>query len=790
MSLLDDILITKLKTTSAMNHRLFLLIPSHLHLTTIFNLHSQIFITPKLSILYLYKTLDPLIKNQYSDSVSFYSYNETDKILGNTFKMLVLQDYESITPNILARSVETVQGGGIIILVTDDIRGKDMEFVMENVGKKRFNNRVFKSMMYNENILVFDENFYLYKNKVSLNCKKYKESKTLKCVEDDKKVRMSGDDIRKMIDNENINQIFQAAKTDDQYSVLTSLVETLSERSCKTVCSITAARGRGKSAALGLAISLAIYKSYSTIYVAAPNLENIGTIFEFIIKGINLLGYKERINYTVYKKNINRRRYVYKIVFTKTHRQVIEYVCPYVDMCTFPDLLVVDEAASIPIPHIKKMLGANLVFMASTVSGYEGTGRSISVKLFNELRDKCKLEKLFLFKEFELIEPIRYANNDPIENWLNELLFLNAIPSSIGSCPAPDACNLFYINKDVLFQFHSQSEMFLKNLVALFVASHYKNSPNDLMLMADIDNHHLFTLLSPINEDSPDIPNILCAIQVVYENIEDRTNREGNLIPWTLYDNYLNTEYLKLKGIRIVRIAVHPDHINMGYGTRAVELLCDFYLNKEEPQTNCDKSLIIPLSKTKREPVEYIGTSFGATNELVNFWKKNRFTPIYLRQAQSKITGENSLIMLRGNTDFIQNLHVQHQIRFIKLLSSSFKHLKLTLCLTLFYYKGMQPIKLQYKTEFTEMERNRLEAFSKGLVEIGVVYELIHQFALLFFMGQTGYELNVLEQCILMGMGMQFRSGKEMAGMLKIEKQRVVSVLSRIIIRIYNGLNK
>ena len=31
--------------------------------------------------------------------------------------MLVLQDFEAITPNLLARTIETVEGGGIVVLL-------------------------------------------------------------------------------------------------------------------------------------------------------------------------------------------------------------------------------------------------------------------------------------------------------------------------------------------------------------------------------------------------------------------------------------------------------------------------------------------------------------------------------------------------------------------------------------------------------------------------------------------------------------------------------------------------
>ena len=37
-------------------------------------------------------------------------------------------------------------------------------------------------------------------------------------------------------------------------------------------------------------------------------------------------------------------------------------------------------------------------------------------------------------------------------------------------------------------------------MVSLFVSSHYKNTPNDLLLMADAPAHHMFALLAPVDE--------------------------------------------------------------------------------------------------------------------------------------------------------------------------------------------------------------------------------------------------------------------------------------------------
>ena len=44
------------------------------------------------------------------------------------------------------------------------------------------------------------------------------------------------------------------------------------------------------------------------------------------------------------------------------------------------------------------------------------------------------------------------------------------------------------------------SERFLQHMVSLYVSSHYKNTPNDLILMSDAPAHHLFVLLGPVDE--------------------------------------------------------------------------------------------------------------------------------------------------------------------------------------------------------------------------------------------------------------------------------------------------
>ena len=52
-----------------------------------------------------------------SKDIKYCFYKDTHRILGQTFGMCVLQDFESLTPNVLCRTMETVEGGGIVVML-------------------------------------------------------------------------------------------------------------------------------------------------------------------------------------------------------------------------------------------------------------------------------------------------------------------------------------------------------------------------------------------------------------------------------------------------------------------------------------------------------------------------------------------------------------------------------------------------------------------------------------------------------------------------------------------------
>ena len=108
-------------------------------------------------------------------------------------------------------------------------------------------------------------------------------------------------------------------------------------------------------------------------------------------------------------------------------------------------------------------------------------------------------------REVSLDEPIRYGPGDEVEAWLSKLLCLDAsehAPRVPPVLPHPDECELFYVERDTLFSGHKVSEIALQQMMSLYVASHYKNTPNDLLLLSDAPAHHLFVLTAPVLDKS------------------------------------------------------------------------------------------------------------------------------------------------------------------------------------------------------------------------------------------------------------------------------------------------
>ena len=275
----------------------------------------------------------------------------------------------------------------------------------------------------------------------------------------------------------------------------------------------------------------------------------------------------------------------------------------------------------------------------------------------------------------------------------------NSSMKLVGGAPAPSDCELYSVNRDALFSYHKLSEAFLQKLMGLYTSAHYKNSPNDLQMLSDAPAHSLFVLLSPSAEqDSDSLPDILAVVQVALEGKISRKavdaqlarghRSAGDMIPWTIAQQFGDSNFAQLSGARIVRIAVHPSVQGMGYGSRAVELLYRFYngemislanmgdsdeedvaAEKDESSSDDDETengnqsgirgeklaprkelppLLLPLTEVEAPRLDWLGTSFGLTAQLHKFWSRAGMRLLYLRQTTNDLTGEHSAIMVRA----------------------------------------------------------------------------------------------------------------------------------------------
>ena len=102
------------------------------------------------------------------------------------------------------------------------------------------------------------------------------------------------------------------------------MLDLVTERSTKAIASITAARGRGKSAALGLAVAGAIGLNFTHIFVTSPSPENLKAFFEFLKKGLEALGLKEHADYDVVQsQKPNRHKCIVAVNVYRNHRQSV-----------------------------------------------------------------------------------------------------------------------------------------------------------------------------------------------------------------------------------------------------------------------------------------------------------------------------------------------------------------------------------------------------------------------------------------------------------------------------------
>jgi N-acetyltransferase 10 len=751
-----------------------------------------------------------------STDINWCYYKDSHRVLGSTVGMLVLQDFEALTPNLMARTIETVRGGGLVVFLMRTVKSLKQLYTMtmdvhsryrtQSAGDvvPRFNERFILSLAKCQNCLVCDDELNVLpvsrKTLTGLAAGKIDKGDAGEVIVRASSMDQELKDLKEsLIETPHVGVLVDLAKTMDQAKALLVFLEACSEKTnMASTVAMTASRGRGKSAAMGLCLAGAISLGYSSMAVTAPEPENLVSVFDFLCRGLKALKYQEHMDYSITYNTSSGRdaiKCIIAIHIHRSHRQVIQYIAPHeTDKFSSAEIVAIDEAAAIPLPVVRALMHMpnRLTFLSSTINGYEGTGRALSLKLIKELRESKGGRQAELgaanaaasaisgpksrkglakvheqrykaaadaavgdrltgpLREIELSTPIRYAEGDGIERWMNNLLCLDCGSSShlklSGGAPAPSDCELYSVDRDALFSYHKLSEAFLQKVMGLYTSAHYKNTPNDLQMLSDAPAHSVFVLLSPSAEkDSNSLPDIMAVVQVAYEGKISRKAVEaqlarghrsaGDLIPWTISQQFGDSKFAQLSGARIVRIAVHPSVQSMGYGSRAVELLYRFFngemvslANPEEGSDNDDSAdeksseeeqdsdaesdadgdtkrkriqleklaprkelppLLLPLTEVVAPRLDWIGTSFGLTTSLHKFWSRAGMRMLYLRQTKNELTGEHSAIMARAlpKTSGVDDVWLDAFVgdtkrRFIALLGGPFRSMEIKMAIS------------------------------------------------------------------------------------------------------------
>jgi N-acetyltransferase 10 len=211
--------------------------------------------------------------------------------------------------------------------------------------------------------------------------------------------------------------------------------------------------------------------------------------------------------------------------------------------------------------------------------------------------------------------------------------------------------------------------------------------------------------------------------------------------------------------------------------------------------------------------------------DLLNFWKKNGFDPVYLRQVPNELTGEHSCIVINPMTFNLRVLRHDFMKRYLPLLSFSFRNMPTDLALTMALdvpahapHKMAALVKVDPVTHTTtvdgvaqasytdiqqvlsEADVHRLTLFSTSYVDVSTILDLVPTLSKLYFTkrifrrpdGTDGVLLSNAQAAVLLAVGLQCTAFDDMATSSTfrgVQPQQLRAFFSKAIARIMEHIN-
>jgi len=700
-------------------------------------------------------------QNYKAFEINGISFKNTDSVMGQTFDVLVLDLNRDLNPNDIGRLIETVSGGGIILILAPPM---DRWLVMKTRFHKklitppwtiddvpgRFNKRFIRKLKEHQGIYIFDVD----------------EEVALKV---DKEQTIDRSQVATSIPEEHLlpKEVYEMALTQGQVRALKIMERFLIKKEKRPVIVMIADRGRGKSAIVGIAIAAIAHELKKSlpsgrvsILVTSPQIGNVRTLLEFAARALKRLGYSPKIrtrDYYIEEVRAPGIRIFYEPPWDATERKA--------------DITAVDEAAGIPIPVLFRLLKrAKRIIYSSTVHGYEGAGRGFSIRFLGGLREIKNIE----INMIELEEPIRYSEGDPIEEWLYDALLLDAEPAQLSRKDIEQIKKMQVTFKKANLDdwFIGGNEEKLRQFVGIYVYAHYRNQPKDVALLADAPHHEAFMLETKSGK-------VVNAIQVALEGgLPDEVIKEiysgfepdGNIIPTLVEKHFRDMEFPKLKGYRIVRIATHPQVMSMGLGSEGLLKLCE---------------------EAKKRGLDWVGAGFGATPELLRFWIKNGFIPIHVSPRRNPISGEYSTIVIKPLSkkakEITKLIFREFKIKFIEWLRDIHYDMEPEIAMYILNSRLEDVAERFHELSLTESQRKRLEAYVKGALYYEVVCDVIREIVKTYFLDHTSERVKLSEgkTLLLILKSLQARSWKQTLDVINLEPAAAYTMFRSAIKKLY-----
>lgn len=206
------------------------------------------------------------------------------------------------------------------------------------------------------------------------------------------------------------------------------------------------------------------------------------------------------------------------------------------------------------------------------------------------------------------------------------------------------------------------------------------------------------------------------------------------------------------------------------------------------------------LSERRAERLNYLGVSFGLTADLLRFWKKIGYVPVYLRQTANELTGEHSCIMLKeldspaaelsngSKPSWLYQYFADFRRRFLSLLGYQFRVFLPAMCLNVikqevYAEQGERISKQEADRCFNSYDVKRLEQYAMNLVDYHLVIDLVPQIARLYFTNQLGadFSLSLVQSAILIGLGLEHKTLEELERELQLPPNQMLAMFNKIV---------